>query len=63
MLKHKRYLGDAVYAAIDTYRGMVVLTTEDGYGPTNTIYLEPEVVKAFELWLAHVRAKERVQNE
>ena len=38
----KRYLGDAVYAA-DHGNGMIVLTTEDGYQATNTIYLEPEV--------------------
>ena len=40
-MKRKVYLGDSVYLQIDE-RG-VVLTTENGYGPTNTIVLEPEV--------------------
>jgi hypothetical protein len=40
----KVYLGDSVYAAVED--GMVRLTTENGFGPTNTIYLEPEVVVA-----------------
>lgn len=38
----KRYLGDSVYAEID--QGMIKLTTENGDGPSNTIYLEPEVM-------------------
>lgn len=37
----KRYLGDSVY--IEVERGMFKLTTENGLGPSNTIYLEPEV--------------------
>lgn len=42
----KEYLGDAVYAEWDGY--YIKLTTEDGIQATNTIYLEPEVVDAFE---------------
>lgn len=38
----KRYLGDSVYAAVEN--GMIKLTTENGDGPSNTIYLEPEVM-------------------
>lgn len=45
----KVYLGDAVYAEID--RGMVKLTVNYGRGPTETIYLEPEVLKALHDWL------------
>lgn len=37
----KTYLGDSVYADVDG--DMIVLTTENGYGPNNTIYLEPMV--------------------
>lgn len=37
----KTYLGDGVYANFDGYQ--IVLTTEDGYSVTNTIYLEPAV--------------------
>jgi len=38
------YLGDSVYAEVE--RGMICLTTANGYGPTNKIYLEPEVYEA-----------------
>lgn len=41
---NKTYLGDGVYA--DTEDGMLKLTTENGYGASNTIYLEPEVIDA-----------------
>lgn len=37
----KRYLGDSVYVDHDD-RGLV-LTTENGYGATNTVILEPAV--------------------
>lgn len=37
------YLGDSVYADFDGYH--VVLTTNNGFGPSNAIYLEPSVIK------------------
>lgn len=40
----KEYLGDSVYADFDGYH--IVLTTENGYGPNNTIALEPAVYAA-----------------
>jgi hypothetical protein len=41
----KTYLGDAVYADFDGW--YIVLTTEDGGPvPTNTVYLEPDVLDA-----------------
>jgi hypothetical protein len=40
----KQYLGDSVYVELE--RGMLKLTTENGLGPNNTIYLEPEVYTA-----------------
>ena len=41
----KRYLGDGVYIVFDGVH--FILTTEDGTPvPTNTIYLEPEVMFA-----------------
>ena len=40
----KEYLGDSVY--VDIVDGMFVLTTENGYGPNNTICLEPAVLAA-----------------
>ena len=47
----KAYLGDSVYA--DTENGMVKLTTENGYEPSNTIYLEPEVLSALVNYAKH----------
>lgn len=38
----KEYLGDSVYAAFDGFG--IVLTTENGLGPSNRIVLEPEVM-------------------
>lgn len=40
----KRYLGDSVYADIE--RGMIKLTTENGMGASDTIFLELEVYDA-----------------
>lgn len=45
----KDYLGDSVYADFDGY--CVVLTTENGYGPSNTIVFEPEVIEAFQRYI------------
>ena len=42
----KAYLGDSVYAEFDGFH--IVLTTNNGEGPTNTICLEPAVMD--ELW-------------
>jgi hypothetical protein len=39
--EYPEYLGDSVYVAVRA--GMLVLTTNNGYGPTNTIFLEKEV--------------------
>lgn len=41
----KTYLGDSVYIEYKNY--MFTLTTENGYGPSNTIHLELEVAMAF----------------
>lgn len=40
----KDYLGDSVYADFDGYH--IILTTNNGYGTTNTIALEPSVYNA-----------------
>lgn len=39
----KVYLGDSVYFDFDGYD--IMLTTENGYGATNTIVLEPVVYR------------------
>jgi hypothetical protein len=41
----KEYLGDSVYIQRTLY-GEIVLTTENGHGPSNTIVLEAEVATA-----------------
>lgn len=55
-MAHKVYLGDSVY--VDVERGMLKLTTENGYGPSNTIYLEPEVYLALTDYVAARRPAE-----
>ena len=47
----KVYLGDSVYARFEEHS--VVLTTENGLptDPSNTIYLELEVLNALEVFL------------
>lgn len=42
----KEYLGDSVYAEFDGVA--ITLTTENGYGASNTIVLEPEVMRALQ---------------
>lgn len=42
--KYKDYLGDSVYA--DHNGSVVLLTTNNGFGDKNPIYLEPEVLRA-----------------
>lgn len=51
----KVYLGDSVYGELD--RGMIKLTTDNGLGPTNTIYLELSVYENLLLWVDRVAAK------
>lgn len=41
----KSYLGDSVYIESDGFG--FTLTTENGFGPSNTIYMEDQVVSAF----------------
>src|SRR3990172_7502346 len=54
-MSHARYLGNAVYASFDGYH--VALTT-DSHIPAeagNLIYLEPEVIEAFQKYLAALK--------
>jgi len=44
----KIYLGDGAYAAQGRFAGEIVLTTEDGYRATNTIYLDAHTLKALD---------------
>lgn len=54
----RTYLGDAVYAELEG-NGRIKLTTSDGLRDTNTICLEPEVVRVLETWLDRVMPEER----
>ena len=51
----KEYLGDSVYAEFDGFG--IVLTTNNGYGPSNTIVLEPEVLAALDRFRARIQAE------
>ena len=52
MAARKVYLGDSVYAELEA-GGPITLTTENGYGPSNTIVLEPEVYAALVAVVEH----------
>lgn len=56
----KIYLGDSVYADFDGFA--IVLTTENGYGPSNTIVMEPEVYNALVQYAEHLRAPSKQDN-
>lgn len=47
----KQYLGDSVY--VESIDGMLCLTTDNGFGATDTIYLEREVYAALMNYAAH----------
>lgn len=61
MSQYKDYLGDSVYADLDN--DMVVLTTENGLGPSNTIALEPEVLSALFRYVERINSIRKEQNE
>ena len=49
----RQYIGDSVYADFDGIA--VILTTDNGFGPTNTIIIEPEVYGALQRYVAQLR--------
>jgi hypothetical protein len=57
----KIYIGDSVYAEYDGFG--IVLTTENGRGPSNTIYMEPEVVRALVDFVDFIGRKPAVMEE
>ncbi len=59
-MSRKVYLGDSVY--VDDFDGFaLVLMTENGLGPSNTIVLEPEVYQALVAYVEQL--KERTDKE
>jgi hypothetical protein len=57
----KQYLGDSVYADCDGFG--ITLTTENGDGPSNTIYLEPEVLNALDRYRKWLKEPELEESE
>ena len=49
----KRYLGDSVY--VDAWDDGVVLTTNNGLGASNIIYLELQVIRFFLKYLEEMK--------
>ena len=56
--KYKMYLGDAVYVDFDGHG--LILTTENGIETTNTIFLEPEVYAALEIYVKDLKQRGEV---
>jgi len=52
---NKEYIGDSVYVDFDG--NGLTLTTENGLGPSNTIYIEPEVWTALEKYVESLKAE------
>lgn len=61
MKDRKVYLGDSVYLAYDDYN--LILTTENGYGASNTIVLEPQVYQALIQYSERLKEKDGVKSE
>ena len=57
----KSYLGDSVYAQIEN--GMILLTTENGFGASNKIYMEPEVLEALDKYRKLIEEKYQPEKE
>lgn len=59
----KAYLGDSVYVDVGHFDGEMKLTTENGYGPTNQIYLDAEVFESLMRWVAAWRHEREEEEE
>ena len=59
----KDYLGDSVYAETGDFPGEVILTTDNGDGPSNTIYLDPQVFQALVQFVARSQAADNYHEE
>lgn len=54
------YLGDSVYAEFDGFG--IILTTNNGSGPTNTIYLEPATYHGLTKFVEQLQCKPLILN-
>jgi hypothetical protein len=55
MNEYKQYIGDSIYVEWDGYG--LLLTTENGCGTSNSIYMGPRTLKRLEeyqAWLKHI---------
>lgn len=59
-MSNKVYLGDSVYADFDGFH--IVLTTENGYGPSNTICLDASVVVELQRYIANLNQAENLKE-
>jgi hypothetical protein len=50
----KVYLGDSVYADYDGE--YIILTTENGLGPSNIIYIDPQVFQALMAYVEKLKS-------
>lgn len=57
----KQYLGDSVYADIEN--GMIKLTTENGYGESNQIFLEYPVYLNLQIYVSKFIEQNNAQKE
>ena len=57
MTTNREYLGDSVYAELEG--GMIKLTTNNGIGPSNTIWLEQFVYDALVSYVERAIQKAR----
>lgn len=58
----KEYLGDSVYVDFDGFA--VVLTTERSPdAPSNTIYMEPVIIKQFQKYIARLKKELKGKKE
>jgi hypothetical protein len=61
MRRTKKYIGDSVYAEFDGCGGITLTTENIGAAPSNTIYLEPDVLMALNRLIDHL--EELVEEE
>jgi len=57
---HKHYLGDGAYVDFDGFG--LILTAEDGYKPTDTVYLEPAVWAELKKYVDTLKAAENLEK-
>lgn len=60
-IQKKVYLGDSVYAESDG--DFLILTTENGFGPSNKIYLDPSVLRSLSQYLRSLINKDNYESD